>query len=199
MSASMSHLSPAPQPLPQRRFVVGVMGSGSKAHHHLSVPLGEWLGHAGVDVLTGGGMGVMEAVSGAFARVKPRKGLVIGVIPGKTLLDGTVVNPSGYPNEWVELPIQTHLSGMGDSEAMTRNHINILTSGVVVALPGGEGTAHEVRLARKYRKPVVAYMGSDGEIVGLRLDEEGVPVARTLEEVQRAVSLEMLRANSAQL
>ena len=37
----------------------------------------------------------------------------------------------------------------------SRNHINVLSADVVVALRGGIGTKHEVKLARDYGKPVV--------------------------------------------
>ncbi len=40
---------------------------------------------------------------------------------------------------------------------LSRNHINVLSCEAVVALPGGQGTASEVRLAIRYGKPVVAY------------------------------------------
>lgn len=43
-----------------------------------------------------------------------------------------------------------------DADPLSRNHINVLTSDVIVALPGGEGTASEIGLARAYGRPVVA-------------------------------------------
>ena len=60
-----------------------------------------------------------------------------------------------YPNPFVEVPIFTHLpgGGAGTDDALTRNHINILSSDFVVLLPGGPGTALEAALARAYRKP----------------------------------------------
>jgi hypothetical protein len=63
--------------------------------------------------------------------------------------DDTVEAPHGYPNPWVEIPVYTHLpvSGMGGLDASSRNHINILTSDVIVALPGSAGTWSEVMLA----------------------------------------------------
>ena len=38
----------------------------------------------------------------------------------------------------------------------SRNHINILTSDLVILLPGGEGTASEAELAVRYNKSVIA-------------------------------------------
>lgn len=109
----------------------------------------------GVHLLTGGGGGVMESVSRAFAEVEGRAGLVVGVLPGYAASGEGA--PPGYPNPWVELAVRTHLDarGAGGSDIMSRNHVNILSSDVVVALPGGEGTASEVTLALRYGRPLV--------------------------------------------
>ena len=61
--------------------VVGVLGSGSVAHQERARALGRWLAGEGVHLLTGGGGGVMSAVSQAFSEVSDRRGLVIGIIP----------------------------------------------------------------------------------------------------------------------
>ena len=97
--------------------------------------------------------------------------------------------PPGYPNDFAEVVIQTHLatSGASGMDLTSRNHINILSSDVVVALPGGAGTLSEVQLANIYRKPTIAFLGveEDGkEIGGMRTaDELHVPIARTLNDV----------------
>ncbi|MGQ3227101.1 MAG: DNA-binding protein, partial [Hydrogenophaga sp.] len=39
----------------------------------------------------------------------------------------------------------------------TRNHVNVLSSDVVVALPGAHGTRDEVRLCLAFHKPVIAF------------------------------------------
>ena len=129
------------------------MGAGAHAHRELAAPLGRGLAHLGVHLLTGGGPGVMAAVSRAFAEVGDRAGLVIGVLP---LRDGILeTEPAArYPNRWVEIPIRTHLGGLG-ADPLSRNHVNVLTSDVVVALPGSVGTASEVDLAIAYRRPTV--------------------------------------------
>jgi hypothetical protein len=48
--------------------------------------------------------------------------------------------------QFVELAVQTHLPASGGAglSALSRNHINALTADVIVALPGGPGTASEV-------------------------------------------------------
>jgi predicted Rossmann-fold nucleotide-binding protein len=168
-----------------RRPVVGVMGSSTQSYADLAEPLGRWLATLGVHLLTGGGGGTMEAVSRAFAAVQPRAGLGVGVLPAD-LPDGIAVPRAGYPNASVELAIFTHLplSGITGTDPRSRNHINILSSDVVIVLPGNEGTESEMTLAVRYGKPVIAYFG-DHEVDWRPPD--GVPVARTLAEVESFV------------
>jgi len=161
------------------------MGSSCQAFEDLAAPLGRWLASAGVHLLTGGGVGTMEAVSRAFAEVQPRAGLVVGVLPAD-LPDGIAVPRAGYPNPSVELAIFTHLplSGITGTDPRSRNHINILSSDVVIVLPGNEGTKSEMTLAVRYRKPVVAFFGEHE--VGWQ-PPEGIPIARTMDEVEAFV------------
>ncbi|MCE2484701.1 MAG: hypothetical protein J4F42_04265 [Desulfurellaceae bacterium] len=148
--------------------IVGVMGSGSQPHAVRARQVGSWLAQAGVHLLTGGGRGVMAAVSQTFAETAGRRGLVIGIIPSAT--DELLAEPkTGYPNPWVEIPIYTHLSLSGErgTEPLSRNHINILSADVVIALPGGAGTASEVALALRYGRPLVAYLDRRTDIEDL--------------------------------
>jgi uncharacterized protein (TIGR00725 family) len=152
--------------------IVGVMGSGSESHRERASAVGRWLAGAGVHLLTGGGGGVMSAVSEAFHAVSERRGLVIGVIPGAADEPGisSPVRPRpGYPNPWVELPILTHLplSGRRGHDPRSRNHINVLSSTVLIALPGGAGTASEVALALRYGRPLIAHLDDRRQIDGL--------------------------------
>ncbi len=122
----------------------------------------------------------MAAVSKAFYDTPNRRGLVIGVLP----CDESMEKPrDGYPNRWVEIPVMTHLPLGGDrgAEPMSRNHINVLTADVIVALSGDAGTLSEVQLALKYERPVIAFVESDEEIPGL---PSGVPISNSLEGVQ---------------
>lgn len=166
-----------------RRPIVGVMGSSTRAHEDLAEPLGRWLASIGVNLLTGGGAGTMEAVSRAFAEVQPRAGLVVGVLPAD-LPDGIAVPRAGYPNPFVELAIFTHLplSGIAGTDPRSRNHINILSSDVVIVLPGNEGTESEMALAVRYQKPVIAFFG---EHTVEWQPPEGVPIARTMADVEQ--------------
>jgi len=157
--------------------IVGVMGAGAHAHEDLAVPLGRALARLGVHVLTGGGTGVMTSVSRAFAGVKDRAGLVIGVLP-LAVADGGPAAGGDYPNLWVEVPIRTHLGKLG-ADASSRNHVNILTSDVVVALPGSVGTASEVELSVRYRRPVVLF----GDLARADTLPPEVAAATTADEV----------------
>lgn len=137
------------------------MGSADDEHEDLAIPLGRWLAAFGVHLLNGGGTGVMRAVSRAFHEVSPRPGLVIGVLPGDTG-GGHHHDRPGYPNAWIDIAIRTHLplSGADGDSPASRNHINVLTPAVVVALPGGAGTKSEVELALRYGTPIIAWFGT---------------------------------------
>ena len=141
------------------------------------------LAQLGVHLLTGGGAGVMASVSRAFFETPGRGGSVVGILPSEPD-DPLCRAKAGYPNEWVEIPIATHLplSGPRGTELLSRNHINILSSNAVIALPGGPGTRSEVELAVKYRRPVVAYLEDPSELPGI---PETVTIASTLPEIER--------------
>ncbi len=160
------------------------MGSGSSPHTARASQLGSWLAAQGFHLLTGGGAGVMSSASRAFRNVADRRGLVIGIIP---CVEGEAGRPlDSYPNPWVDVPILTHLPlrGARGTEPQSRNHINILSSDVVVALPGGPGTRSELELALTYGRPLIAWLGTRDEIPGLPVE---VPVADEFSEIQRFV------------
>jgi len=139
------------------RTTIGVMGSGTDEHDDLAAPVGTLIAALGANLLTGGGQGVMRAVSRAFTSYHGERGVCVGIIPCASVADRRTAK-AGYPNEFVELAIRTHLpySGPLGTDDLSRNHINVLSSDAVVALTGGEGTASEVALARRYGVPVVA-------------------------------------------
>lgn len=140
--------------------VIGVMGSGQSAWEELATPLGIWIAQNGHDLLTGGGHGVMLAVSRAFAETPGRKGRCIGIVPTEPDATHGFVALEGYPNPFVDLPILTPLPKRESSAppgALSRNYINILTSDVVIALPGSAGTLDEIGLALRFAKPVMCF------------------------------------------
>jgi len=146
-------------------ITIAVIGSGTDEHAALAAPVGRLLAQLGVNLLTGGGGGVMTSVSRAFVETPREAGVCIGIIPCRS--ESERARPKeGYPNRFVELPIYTHLphSGARGREDLSRNHINVLSPAAIVALPGEEGTASEVSLALDYHKPVIAYAPDAGLI-----------------------------------
>lgn len=159
------------------RTVIGVMGAGrplDEADYAVAYRLGALIAERGWVLLTGGSpVGVMDAASRGAHEAG---GLVVGVLKS---------GDRRHASSWVDVAVRT---GMGDA----RNVINVLTSDVVIALPGGAGTLSEVALALKSGKTVIALGWDPGEAMrasaqGRLLDastpEEAVDlVARTLEE-----------------
>ncbi|MCP3098467.1 molybdenum cofactor carrier protein [Myxococcus sp. K15C18031901] len=142
----------------RERRIIGVFGSGKEDHVERVIPLARWIAEAGFDLLTGAGSGVMRAAADAFVQVEGRRGISIGIVPG-TVHDGDYLPRTGYPNKGVELAIYTHLplSGEQGTDPLSRNHINVLTPHVLVALPGGAGTVAEASLALRYGKPIILF------------------------------------------
>lgn len=143
--------------------IIGVMGASGAAHEAWAAPLGRAIAEHGWHVLTGGGAGTMECVSRAFTAVAPRAGLSIGVLPTAEEA-GVFKVMETYPNHFVELPIVTNLGLFDghDAAQVSRNFINILTSHVVVALPGSKGTRNEVALAQKFGKTIILFGPAEG-------------------------------------
>jgi uncharacterized protein (TIGR00725 family) len=175
--------------------IVGVICSGTTnagKPARRAREIGEWLATQRVHLLTGGGRGLMAVVSSAFHGVTDRDGLVIGIVPCEPSDPGRPKH--GYPNRWVEIPIYTHLplSGARGTDPLSRNHINVLTSNVIIALPGRKGTLSEIVLALKYKpRAVAAYLTDRSEIPDL---PEEVPVFDELREIQAFVRSALKRA-----
>jgi uncharacterized protein (TIGR00725 family) len=185
MSLEPTH---APRLLP----IVGVIGSGATAGAD-AAELGAWLAEENVHLVTGGGTGVMHAVSEAFcmARSPAHRGAILGILPCSSA-DRT--RPKrGYPNPWVEIPIHTHLPLSGDhgQDDLSRNHLIVLTASVIIAMPGSSGTSSEVALALQYRRPIVAFLRDGGTIPDL---SPAVLVESDFERVKAFVRSALARA-----
>jgi uncharacterized protein (TIGR00725 family) len=172
-------------------LTVGVIGSGSSEHEPSARAVGELLADLGVNLLTGGGRGVMTAVSRAFTRRPRTRGICIGIIPCESETDRARPK-TGYPNEFVELAIHTHLpySGTEGMHDLSRNHINVLSSAAIVALPGEAGTASEIALAIRYGKPVIAYAPNPALVEHF---PRSVKRAATIDEVKDFLRLQLAR------
>lgn len=121
--------------------IIGVMGGGSADDESAASAyrLGALIAEQGWILLNGGrAAGIMEAsAKGAY----DREGITVGILPD---------DHSRKTSAYIKIPI---LTGMG----MARNAINVLSSDVVVACPGGTGTISEIALALKSHKPVVLF------------------------------------------
>jgi len=142
--------------------LIAVIGSGKNPHHSLSFPLGQWLAESGFHLVNGGGQGVMAETAQAFTSVANRKGLVVGILPASDMRNNPEErkehsDPPGYPNPYTEIVIRTHLPCVGEQGSMfeSRNHIVVLSSDFIFALPGSYGTQSEIKLALEYGKPLV--------------------------------------------
>ena len=121
--------------------IIGVMGGGKAAPavQKAAYELGRRIAIEGWVLLNGGrSAGVMEASARGAAECG---GLTIGILP-----DDSAARASDH----ITIPIVT---GMGNA----RNVINVLSSHIVVACPGGAGTVSEVALALKCKKTVILF------------------------------------------
>ena len=80
-----------------------MLGSGSEEHEAIARGIGTLLARLGVNLLTGGGRGVMRSVSRAYTRAPRACGICIGIMPCRSDSERGIPK-EGYPNEFVELP-----------------------------------------------------------------------------------------------
>ncbi len=138
----------------------------------------------------------MTSVSRAFLEARRGRGISIGVVPCASL--GARSSPrEGSPNPYVELPVYTHLplSGVDGQDDLSRNHINVLTSDVIIALPGSDGTRSEVELAVKYGKPVAAFAQSAAQVAHFAA---GIPRLFDIEDVE-VFLVDLIKRNGGRL
>ncbi|MDJ0898618.1 MAG: hypothetical protein QNJ55_07385 [Xenococcus sp. MO_188.B8] len=142
-----------------KRKIIGIIGSGTDPWVEFSHPLAEWIAQQNYHLLTGSGSGVMTSASEAFCQVQNRKGTCIGIVPTEPNQEWGFVPKKNYPNPWVEICITTPLGTFDghDPNQISRNHICVLSSDVIVALPGSKGTHNEANLAIRFRKPIILF------------------------------------------
>lgn len=160
------------------RATVAVCGSSSLPAvelEELAEAVGEEILRAGMNLVTGGLKGVMEAASRGAAQARDDgegNGLVIGILPGRDKADA---------NPYCDVIIPT---GLG----IARNLLVVSSADAVVLVHGGSGTLSEAAFAWQLGKPVVALSGSGGwagKLGGQRLDArrpDSVLSARTAAE-----------------
>jgi uncharacterized protein (TIGR00725 family) len=159
------------------RTVIGVMGPGasaSEADVSAAYELGRLVAREGWVLLTGGrAAGVMDAASRG---ARDEGGLVVGVLP---------TEDEGGATPHADILIAT---GLGQA----RNYVNVLSSRVVVACGMGAGTAAEVALAIKAKRPVVLLnAGAEAEAFFKSLGGDAVTPAagprQAVEAVKRLI------------
>lgn len=131
------------------KFTVGVMGGGENASlktMQMAYRLGKLIAEEGWVFLCGGrAAGVMDA---SARGAKETGGLTVGILPDRH---------KGNASKYIDIAIAT---GMGDG----RNYINVLSSDIVVALPGMAGTISEIALALKNGKKVILLEFEIGDV-----------------------------------
>ncbi len=150
-----------------RKAIIGVMGGArvTPAVEEQAEQLGCAIAARGWILLNGGrDCGVMAA-SARGARAEG--GTTVGILPGQNA-------SSAAPD--VDIAVVT---GMGDA----RNLVNVLSSTVVVAMPGGTGTASEVALALKNGKRVILFGFPDSPLFTPHRQTGQLSVASNVEEV----------------
>ncbi len=160
----------------ENTLIVGVMGGGNvdPRNAESAYRLGRLIAGQGWILLNGGrNVGVM-ASSARGAR--ENGGITVGILPDD--------NTRGA-SPFIQIPI---LTGMGNA----RNCINVLSSQVVVACPGGTGTISEIALALKSSRPVIlmnfdildmfkAYLKTD-MLFAVKTPEEVISIIKNLFE-----------------
>jgi predicted Rossmann-fold nucleotide-binding protein len=180
-------------------MIVGVMASGDESlakKHKAAKEVGSTIAELRFHLLTGGGDGLMKAVGEAFlakkkelAKANRPAGSLISILRAEKLPeldDQRKRNWQPHADNGIgEIVIRTHLpySGPKGRDPLSRNHINALTSDLIVILPGGSGTFSELRLAWEYEKDIFIFLGG-GDLDGkkpaqLKNEFSGITVGDT--------------------
>ena len=151
----------------KNQLIVGVMGGGiaDRESTEAAYRLGNLIAAQGWILLNGGRNAGIMAASARGAR--ENGGITVGILPDD---HPRAVSP------FLKIPI---LTGMGNA----RNCINVLSSHVVVACPGGTGTISEIALAIKTSRPVILLNFDIQEMFQRCLKTEKLFAVRTPEEV----------------
>jgi hypothetical protein len=129
--------------------------------------IGKMIALQGWVLLNGGrSSGVMEATAKG---ARENGGITIGVLPSDN---------ASSASKYIDIPIVT---GLG----LARNVINILSSDIVVALPGMAGTISEVALALNHGKKVILFRFEVGTWINYYIDKKQVLVANEVEQLRQ--------------
>ena len=152
-----------------RSPIIGIMGGGSASSATMAAArnLGAAIAREGWILLNGGrNAGIMKASSEGAAS---EGGVVIGILPDAHL---------ERMAKGVTIPIRT---GLGDG----RNLVNVLSSDIVVAFPGGAGTISEVALALKNHRPLLLFDWNPGNWVPEAEERRVTTVSGCMVEIRK--------------
>jgi uncharacterized protein (TIGR00725 family) len=156
-----------------RNLQVVVIGDAqaSENKYHFCEQLGAFLAEQGFHVITGGGTGVMEAVSKGASQAG---GLTIGILPSVHHSDA---------NPWCKVIIPT---GIGH----TRNSLTALSADIIISIGGKAGTLTEMAYAWIYNKPIIAvtrFGGWSEQVSGQKIDDrrsDNIIAVNSLQELK---------------
>ncbi len=142
---------------------IGIIGPNadkcSKEVYEFAFKLGVELGLRDVHLVSGGKLGIMEAVFKGTKSVNGSKALTIGIIPEQD---------KKFANDFCDVVIPT---GIG----MARNKLIINTSDIIIAIAGGAGTLSEMAFSWQMKKPIIAYTQFEGwakRLAGEKIDNQ---------------------------
>lgn len=164
----------------KRPIIIGVMGGGSarKTDIQNAYRLGAVIATKGWVLLNGGrDAGIMAASAQGAAE---NGGLTIGILPDADALSAA---------KHIQIPICT---GMGSA----RNTINVLSSDIVVACPGGAGTLSEIALSLKHGKHVITLNFDPGGAFKRLQSSATLTLAHSPEEVIELIEGHLKRFNN---
>ena len=141
--------------------------------YEFGLELGFELANRMINLLSGGKLGMMEAVFKGAKSNEECTITTVGILP---------YDEKSKANQYCDIIIPT---GIGEA----RNKVIINTADIVIAISGGAGTLSEMAFAWQMHKPVIGYTGFDGwakNLAGEKIDnqsKEPVLAANSLSEI----------------
>lgn len=159
-----------------RKIIIGVMGGAqfvTNDEEKYAYQIGKIIALEGWVLLNGGrSSGVMEATAKG---ARENGGITVGVLPTEN---------ASSASQYIDIPI---ITGMG----LARNVINILSSDIVIALPGRAGTISEIALALSHGKQVILFRFEVGTWINYYIDKKQVLVANEVEQLRQLLRKEL--------
>lgn len=159
-----------------RKIIIGVMGGAqfvTNDEEKYAYQIGKIIALEGWVLLNGGrSSGVMEATAKG---ARENGGITVGVLPTEN---------ASSASQYIDIPI---ITGMG----LARNVINILSSDIVIALPGRAGTISEIALALNHGKQVILFRFEVGTWINYYIDKKQVLVANEVEQLRQLLRKEL--------